>query len=397
MSAELKFALIGAGVMGKAHAIALRSVATVFPDVPAPVREILADVDGSRAQQHAKAWGFRHATDDWLSACLAPEVDVVGICTPNHLHKEMVLAAIGAGKHVYCEKPLGLYGAEAASMYLAARDAGAKTAVGFNYACNPMIRLARSIIEAGELGDPVNFVGSFEEDYLGDPQAPFGWRCARSTAGSGALNDLGSHLIHLAHFLVGRLESVYGNLTTVYRRRPDPNGSVWREVENEDMAQVLLRFESSMPGTFEISRVATGRKSGLSFRLTASRGSLEFDQVRMNELRVYRAADRSGQAGYQTILAGPEHADYENFCPAPGHGLGINDLKVIELRNVLAGIAHDRAIEADFEEGWRVQAVIDAIEESHRNRCWTSPATTPLLAVPATGDGQGTAVHSRGR
>ena len=260
-----------------------------------------------------------------------------------------------------------------------------------------MIRLARSIVEAGELGDPVNFVGSFEEDYLDDPQAPFGWRCARSTGGSGALNDLGSHLIHLAHFLVGRLASVYGNLTTVYRQRPDPNGGVWREVENEDMAQVLLQFESGMPGTFEISRVATGRKSGLSFRLTASRGSLEFDQVRMNELRVYRAADRSGQAGYQTILAGPEHADYENFCPAPGHGLGINDLKVIEMRNVLAGIAHDRAIEADFEEGWRVQAVIDAIEESDRSRCWTSPATTPLLAVPATGDGQGTAVHSRGQ
>ncbi|MDE0063346.1 MAG: Gfo/Idh/MocA family oxidoreductase [Gammaproteobacteria bacterium] len=393
----MKLALIGTGVMGKAHAIALRSVATVFPDVPAPVREILADVDSSRAEQRAAAWGFRHATDDWHSACLAPEVDVVDICTPNHLHRKMALAAIAAGKHVYCEKPLGLDGAEAASLVLAAREAGVKTAVGFNYACNPMMRLARSILRSGELGEPVNFRGSFQEDYLSDPRAPFGWRCARSTAGSGALSDLGSHLIHLAHFLVGRLERVYGNLTTVYGQRPDPNGSGWREVENEDMAQVLLRFESGMPGTLEISRVATGRKCGLSFSLTASRGSLEFDQERMNELRVYRTADRSGQAGFQTILAGPEHADYGNLCPAPGHGLGVNDLKVIELRNVLAGIAHGRAIETDFEAGWRVQAVIDAIEESDRNRCWTSPAPTPLSPVPATGDGQKTANRSGGQ
>ena len=368
--------------MGKAHAIALGSIATVFPDVPAPGREILVDAHRSRAQKHAKAWGFHRATDDWLSACLAPDVDVVDICTPNHLHREMALAAISAGKHVYCEKPLGLDGAEAASLVLAAKEAGVKTAVGFNYACNPMMRLARSIIDSGELGEPVNFRGSYQEDYLSDPQAPFGWRCARETAGSGALNDLGSHLIHLAHFLVGRLQRVFGHLTTVYGQRPGPDGRGWREVENEDMAQVLLQFESGIAGTFEISRVATGRKCGLSFRLTASRGALEFDQERMNELRVYRAADRSGQAGFQTILAGPEHADYGNFCPAPGHGLGINDLKVIELRNVLAGIAHDWAIEADFEAGWRVQAVIDAIEESDRNRCWTSPAPTPLLPVP---------------
>ena len=386
----MKFSLIGTGFMGKAHAIALRSVATVFPEVPVPVCEVLADLDGARAERRAAAWGFRRATDDWLSACVAPEVDVVDICTPNHLHKEMALAAIGAGKHVFCEKPLGLDGAEAAAMLQAARDAGVKTAVGFNYACNPMLRLARSIVESGELGEPVNFRGCFQEDYYSDPRTPFGWRCARSKAGSGALNDLGTHLIHLARFLVGFPARVYANLTTVYRQRPDPDGGAARRVENEDMAQVLMQFESGVPGTLDISRVATGRKCGLSFHLTASRGSLEFDQERMNELRLYRSADRSGQAGYRTILAGPEHPDYSSFCPAPGHGLGINDLKVIELRNVLRGIANDREIDPNFETGWRVQAVVDAIEESHRNRCWVSPASAPLLPVtaPATAAGR---------
>ena len=271
-----------------------------------------------------------------------------------------------------------------------------KTAIGFNYACNPMLRLARSIIDSGELGEPVNFHGSYQEDYLSDPRAPFGWRCARGTSGSGVLNDLGTHLVHLAHFLIGFPVCVYGNLTTVHQRRPDPDGGGWRQVENEDIAQALLRFESGMPGTLELSRVATGRKCGLSFHLTASRGSLEFDQERMNELRLYRAADRSGRAGYRTILAGPEHPDYSNFCPAPGHGLGINDLKVIELRNVLRGIADDREIDPNFETGWRVQAVVDAIEESGRNRCWVMPASTPLLPVPATAAG-GTAAKQAER
>ncbi len=379
---KLKFALVGTGFMGKAHAIALRSVATVFPDVPAPVCEYLVDTDRSRAEGIAASWGFNRARTDWLSACTASDVDVVDICTPNHLHKEMALAAIAAGKHVYCEKPLGLTGAEAGEMYLAARNAGVKTAIGFNYICNPMLQLARSIIESGELGEPVNFRGSYQEDYMSDPQTPFSWRCARNTGGSGALADLGTHLINLAHFLIGPLDSVYGNLMTVHKQRPDQVGTM-RSVENEDIAQVLLRFESGMPGTFEISRIATGKKCGLEFHLTASKGSLIFDQERMNELRVYRTADTSDQAGYRTILAGPQHVDYANFCPAPGHGLGINDLKVIEIRNVLAGIAENRDIYPDFEEGWRVQAVIDAIEESDKKQSWVTPAskaTSPIIA-----------------
>ncbi len=366
--------------MGKTHAIALRSVAAVFTDVPAPVCECLVDTERSRAEVIAASWGFNRASDDWLSACTAPEIDVVDICTPNYLHKEMALAAIGAGKHVYCEKPLGLTGIEAGEIFLAARNAGVKTAIGFNYICNPMLQLARSIIESGELGVPVNFRGSYQEDYLSDPQTPFSWRCARSTGGSGALADLGTHLINMAHFLVGPLDRVYGNLTTVYEQRPEQGGAM-RNVENEDIAQVLVQFASGIPGTFEISRIATGKKCGLAFHLTASKGSLVFDQERMNELRVYRTPDISGQAGYRTILAGPEHADYANFCPAPGHGLGINDLKVIEIRNVLAGIANDRDIYPDFEEGWRVQAVIDAIEASDRNQSWVSPATKPTSPI----------------
>ena len=368
--------------MGKAHAIALRSVATVFPDVPAPVCEYLVDTDESHASKIAASWGFNRSGTDWRSACTSSEIDVVDICTPNHLHREMALAAISAGKHVYCEKPLGLTGAEASEIFQAAKDAGVRTAIGFNYICNPVLQLARSIIEAGELGELVNFRGSYQEDYLSDPQTPFSWRCARSTGGSGALADLGTHLINLAHFLIGPLDAVFGKLTTVYRQRPDESGTM-RKVENEDIAQVLLRFNSGIPGTFEISRIATGKKCGLEFCLTGSKGSIVFDQERMNEIRLYSKADSPSRSGYRTILAGPEHPDYAAFCPAPGHGLGINDLKVIEVRNVLAGIANDHDIYPDFEEGWRVQAVVDAIEKSDSTQSWIEPASEPTSPVSA--------------
>lgn len=363
--AKLRFALIGTGFMGKAHAIALRSVATVFPDVESPVSECLVVADSSRAEEDAASWGFYRSSDDWEAVCNDAEIDVVDICTPNHLHKEMALAAIAAGKHVYCEKPLGLTGAEAAEIFLAARNADVKTAIGFNYICNPVIQLARSIIESGDLGELVNFRGSYQEDYLSNPNVPFSWRCARNLGGSGALADLGTHLINMVHFLLGPLERVYGKLTTIHKERPDPQSGEMRKVENEDIAQVLLQFASGTPGTLEISRIATGKKCGLEFQLTASKGCLEFDQERMNELRVYQATDSSDQVGFRTILAGPEHPDYANFCPAPGHGLGINDLKVIEIRNVLVGIANDQNIYPDFEEGWRVQAVIDEIGRAH--------------------------------
>lgn len=370
MVTNLRFGLLGTGFMGKAHAIALRSVATVFPDVNAPELACLVDSDSGRAERDARAWGFARHSDDWRSVCDDADIDVIDICTPNHLHKDMALAAAAAGKHIYCEKPLGLSGAEALEICGAAESAGVRTAVGFNYICNPMLVLAREMIASGEIGDVYNFRGSYQEDYLGDPSAPFSWRCLRAQGGSGALNDLGTHLINMAEFLLGPIASVFGRLTTVYPQRIDPESGKTRNVENEDIAQVLVSFASGCAGTMEISRIATGRKCGLEFEIHGTNGSLEFDQERMNELRVYSSDDVKGRRGYRTILAGPEHADYGNFCPAPGHGLGINDLKVIELRNLLRGIANDEPIYADFRNGWRVQSLIDAIEISDKQCEW---------------------------
>ena len=368
---ELRFGVIGTGYMGKAHAIALRTIPTVFPEVPVPVLGSLADSDPARAKQLAEAWGFERSEADWQAVCADPDIDVVNICTPNHLHSEMALAAIKAGKHVYCEKPLALTGAEALGLHQAAAKSGVHTSMGFNYMCNPLISLARDMIAGGELGEIFNFRGLYQEDYMSNPKTPFSWRCLRSQGGPGALADLGTHLINMAEYLLGPISSVFGRLSTQHKQRPDPVSGAMRAVENEDIAQVLVGFERGCPGTMEISRIATGWKCGLCFEITGTKGSLVFDQERMNEIRFYEAANPVGRRGFRTILAGPEHGnDYTAFCPAPGHGLGINDLKVIEVRNLLRGIATNSPIFCDFANGYRVQALCDAVELSDSSRQW---------------------------
>jgi predicted dehydrogenase len=373
---QLRFALIGTGFMGKAHAIALSSVATTFPGLPEPVLSCLVDSDQKRANELAAAWGFAQGSDDWLGACQDTAIDVVDICTPNHLHKDMALAAIAAGKHVWCEKPLALDAAGARDIWQAAKAAGVQSSMGFNYACNPLLGLAREMISAGELGEIFSFRGSYFEDYMASPDVPFSWRCLRSQGGAGALADLGTHLINMAEYLLGPISSVCAALHTVHSRRRDPLSGTMRAVENEDIAQVLLQFDRGCSGSMEISRIATGRKCGLCFEISGSKGSLVFDQERMNEIRYYHSADATARRGFRTILAGPEHPDYGAFCPASGHGLGINDLKVIELRNFLQAVQSGKPVYEDFANGYRVQLLVDAMEASARDRQW--------LAVPAS-------------
>ena len=363
--------LIGSGFIGRAHAIALQGVGAVFPDVAAPVCEILADRDEHRAVNAAGTMGFARATGDWRKLVEDPAVDIVDICSPNYLHKDMALAAIAAGKHVWCEKPLALDAAEAQEVADAAVRAGVTHLIGFNYSLNPLVRLAQSMIAAGDIGAVMGFSGRYFEDYMADPAVPHSWRCVRRLAGAGALADLGSHLIDMAEVLLGPIASVCASLETVHVKRRDPATGQILPVENEDVARSLVRFARGVGGSFEISRVATGFKCGLTFTVFGSAGSLSFDQERMNELRFYSGADPAGRRGFRTILAGPEHPDYAHFCPAPGHGLGINDLKVIEARNLLRAIAEGAPARPGFDTGLRVQRVMEAMERSHASGAWT--------------------------
>ncbi|MCI0510470.1 putative dehydrogenase [Chromohalobacter marismortui] len=373
---SLHIGLIGTGYMGKAHAIALHAAPRVF-DLPAtPVCELLAEVDETFAVRKASELGFARATGNWHELVADSRVDVVDICAPNFLHKEMALAAIAAGKHVYLEKPMALNDADAAEMIAAAERAGVKTLVGFNYVRNPATQLAREIITNGEIGEVIHFRGRHNEDYLADPAKPHDWHTFRETAGAGALGDLGSHILHMAEYLTGRaIKRVCGQLQTVITERFLADGSGTRPVENDDHAQALVHFDGGLIGSIETSRIASGRKMGLAYTVTGTKGAITFDQERMSELKLYQQEGPSGRRGFRTLLAGPDHPDYAAFCPAPGHGLGYNDQKIIEIRDLIEGLAGCRPLIPDFRQARRINTLIEAIEHSHREGGWVELGT----------------------
>ena len=395
--------LIGAGFMGKCHALAFGAVKAVFGDVPRPRLEALCDVTLAKAQDAAARFGFARATEDWRALVEDPKVDLVSITTPNALHCEMALAAIAAGKHVYCEKPMGVTLGQAEEMADAAARSPVRTLVGYNYLKNPAVLHARALIERGAIGRPIHFRGIFDEDYMADPALPGTWRSLRREAGLGVLGDMGCHLVAAALYLAGPIESVLADTRIVYSRRygdgdgtnvrdgsgtrgdsgeseesgvpggsegpggsNGPGGSGSEPILNEDVATALVRFASGCDGSLAMSRSAWGRKNRLAWEIHGDAGMLAFDQERMNELRLYQAGGPAAEAGFKTILTGAAHPPYGEFVPAPGHGLGFNDQKVVEARHLLAGIAGDAPIHPDFAAALDVERVIYAIDESGR-------------------------------
>ncbi len=364
----LRLGLIGSGFMGRTHALAAHSVGLVFPQYGAPTCEILADTDAAQAADQAAALGFRRSTGDWRELVADAQVDIVDICTPNHLHYPMAKAALEHGKHVYCEKPLALSVDESRELAALAKDRGCVTLVGFNYAKNPIITMAGNLIAQGALGRIHHVRGTHIEDYLADPKRPGGWRTRQALAGLGALGDL-CHILSLTQRLVGEPVAVCADFQTVYRERPDG------PVENEDQMHALLRFDGGAIGTIECSRVAWGRKNGLTLEISGSKGSLCFDQERQNELYFYRGGEGDPQ-GFKRILLGPDQPDYAAFCPAPGHGLGFNDLKVIEMRDLLEAINGSGQSWPDFGAAARIDAVTAAMAASFDSGGWVSVNTT---------------------
>lgn len=368
---SLGVGLIGTGFMGKCHALAFRAAPAVFGHLPRLDLAVLADLDASVAGEAARSLGFLRATDNWRDLVDDPAVDIVAITSPNFLHQKMAETALAAGKHVYCEKPLALDARGAEAMTLTAEAAGVKTLVGYNYLHNPVIKLAEDIIDAGEIGEIVHFRGAHFEDYLASPDTPYSWRSSKAQAGAGIVADLGSHIISLARRLVGEIGSVQAMLDIVVKERPLPNDPGQKvKVDVDDQAQMLIRFRDGPTGTIEASAVAAGRKMFLTFEIIGSKGTLVFDQERMNELRLFRFGDDRSRDGFKTILTGPVHPPYDRFCPAPGHGLGFNDLKTIEVAHLIDGIVNATPLDPDFRSAWQIAEVVDAAIRSDAERAW---------------------------
>ena len=372
--------LIGTGFMGKCHTLAYRSVRAVFDTPLSPRLVSVCDRRAAAAEQHAAQCGFEKATDDWHAVMDDPEVDLVSITTPNKFHCEMALAALAAGKHVYCEKPLALTLDEAERMAAVAAEAWGKTIVGYAYTCNPLYQHARALVRSGAIGRPLFFRGVCDEDYQADPELPWTWRSAKAEAGLGVLGDMMCHLVSMADGLLGPIDSVLADCRVHYASRPVAGGGERLAVENEDVASALVTFESGVTGMLSSSRAAWGRKNHLAWELHGDAGMLVQDQERMNELRIFRNEGPTSEQGFKTILAGPAHEPYGKFCPAPGHGLGFNDLKTIELANLLQAIADGVPAYPDFAEALRFERVIHAIARSAEKGTRTRVVTRSLAA-----------------
>ena len=362
--------LIGTGYMGKCHALAWNAVQPVFGDGPRPRLVHLAEVTPELAERRAAEFGFEKSTSDWRALVADPEVEVVSITTPNAFHAEMAIAALQAGKHVWCEKPMAVTLADAEQMAAAAREAGRVTALGYNYIQNPVVRHIRRLLEAGAIGTVNHVRCEMDEDFMADPEALFYWK-SEASSGYGALDDFGVHPLSLMQFLFGGVTRVMAQLAKPYADRPTREGTR-RPVETWDIASVLLELGNGASGVLALNRSAWGRKGRIALQVFGSRGTIAYDQERMNEFQLYRADDPAAEQGFRTVLTAPVHPPYDRFIPAPGHGLGFNELKIIECHELLRAIRGEPAQTVDFARGLDIERAVHAMAQSFGEGRWVA-------------------------
>ncbi len=364
---HLGVGLIGTGYMGKCHALAWRNVEAVFGDVP-PIRLVhLADVTQEQAEHYAKDFGFAKSSGNWRDVIADPEVQVISVTTPNQFHPEMAIAALDAGKHLWCEKPMAPTLAEAEAMTAAAQS-GQVTVVGYGYIQSPPIRHIQKLLKEGAIGKVTFLRIEVEEDFMADPTTPFFWK-HESKSGYGALYDFAVHPLSLVHVLFGKVARVVCNMSKPYAERRTEQGDQ-RAVETYDVARGLFELERGIAGVLTANRSAWGRKGRIALQIFGSEGSILFDQERFNELQLYLASDRPTEQGFRTILMGPQHEPYDRFIPAPGHGLGFNDIKVIECHELVRRIGGEPAHVIDFNKGLAIERTVHALARSHGTRSW---------------------------
>ncbi len=375
MDKTWRVGVIGAGFMGKTHTLALHAVGAVFGLDTRPVADMIATSSVESAERAAARLGFARYTGDWRELVSDSAIDAVIVAAPLP-HREMVLAALEHGKHVLCEKPLASHTAEAIEMRDAAEQTGLACMVGLNYPKNPASQLARDLIADGTLGEIVSARIVHVEDFLADPGLPMDWRMRAAEAGkAGALGDLGSHAIGMAHWLLGPIAEVMAETRVIHRERPDDNTGQRVPVENDDQADLLLRFVRGVSASLHVSRVATGHKMGLSYEIVGTKGTIIFDQERLSELQLYAHTDDARVTGFRRIPIGPSHRDYGDFCPAPGHGTGYNDMVTIQMRDfIAASTGHCPKAWPNFSDALAVHRVIDAALDSARAGHWVNVA-----------------------
>jgi predicted dehydrogenase len=368
-------ALIGYAFMGRAHSNAWRQVVPFLSPRLTPRLRVICGRSARKVEAARRQWGWDETATDWQAVVSRPDVDVVDICTPGDSHAPIAVAAARAGKAVFCEKPLANSVKEAEAMLAAVEKAGVTHMICHNYRRVPAVLLASQIILSGQIGDVRHFRGTYLQDWITDPKFPLVWRLDRRKAGSGALGDIGAHVVDLARFLVGEIAEVAGDLRTFVPKRPLPGAPGRRgTVTVDDAAIALVRFKSGAMGTIEATRMAPGRKNFNRFEINGSTGSVAFNLERMNELEVYFESDRRGLRGFRTILATEAGHPFVKAWWPPGHIIGYEHTFTHTVYDLLEAMADDRLPQPNFVDGVRNQRVLDAIERAAEKKTWVKCA-----------------------
>ncbi|WP_460780762.1 Gfo/Idh/MocA family protein [Microbacterium shaanxiense] len=377
--------MIGHGFMGAAHSVGWRQAPAAF-DLPlAPRMTVLVGRDADKTASAARKWGWDETSTDWRAVIARDDIDVIDIVTPGESHAEIAIAALAAGKHVLCEKPLANTVEEAEAMERAAQDAaahGIHAMVGFTYRRVPAVTLMRDMIAAGRVGTVRQVRASYRQDWLADPESPMTWRLDKDRAGSGSLGDIGAHIIDMTQFVTGQsLTQVSAVLETLVDERPLLGESVGLSgtastergrVTVDDVALFTGRLESGTLATFEATRFATGRKNALDIEISGDAGALHWNLEDMNVLEFYDATQPAGEQGFTRILVTePEHPYLAGWWPT-GHMLGYEHGFSHQAKDFVEAIASGSTPHPTFAEGLHVQRVLDAVERSSSDgSAWT--------------------------
>ncbi len=380
----LNVGMIGAGFMAKAHSLAYTGMPMYFWPAPAKFNKLMiADVTDELAKEAADRLGFEKYTSNWMDIIEDPDIDVVDIVTPNNSHAEIAIAAAKAGKHIISEKPLARDAAESKTMLDAVKENNVKHMVAFNYRRTPAVSLAKKIIEEGKIGKILNFRGTYLQDWSADPNSPLSWRFNKELAGSGALGDIGTHVIDFARYLVGEINEVMATAKTWIPERPKQEGGVDKlgtvksganvpkgKVDVDDEIMTMIRFDNGAVGSIEATRNAWGRNNFLTFEIHGEEGSLYFNYERRDELQVCFKNDSDDERGFKTIYTGPPHPYGEGLWPIPALGIGYGDTKIIEIYDFAKALVGNGQVSPNFEDGYQIALISDAILKSSEEDKW---------------------------
>lgn len=384
---KVKIGLIGAGFMGKAHVVGYSNVPKLFWPAPAvPELKTICDVDEATAKDAKERFGFKQYTTDWQEIINDPEIDAVSICTPNDSHAKISIAALKAGKHVLCEKPISNSSTEAKAMAEVADEVavdGVIAMCAYQYRRVPAVVHAKKLIEEGSIGNILNVRATYLQSWSADEASPLSWRFQKKYAGAGALGDIGTHVIDIAQYFAGDIEEVVSNVKTFIKERPVQEGgadllgtikvdpdAVKEPVDVDDEASFLMNFKNGAVGSIEATRNAWGRNNYITVEVHGTKGSILFNYERLNELEVCFSEDLEDRRGFKTIYTGPAHAYGDVTWNIPGMNIGYGELKTIESYDFMKAIVEKKQPSTSFAEAYKVDRVCEAVLASSESRAW---------------------------